>query len=295
MINVVLWLALALMWSSSYAAIKLGVQTIGPMPLVAGRMIIGACIMLAVLRLRGMSLSRDAHAWGVYGLTGLLGSVIPFLLISFGEHHVDSSLAALLMGIAPVATVLMAHLLLSGERLTTRSAAGIVIGVAGLVMLIGPGALSGLGDHLLGQIAIMLAALCYAVSTIYVKAKVKRPPLEMAAGSMLVGAICITAATILVGEPATIAVPSVKSAAAVIYLGVFSTALATLIYFHLIPRLGANRMSQINFAVPVGGALIGVLLLGETIAPSKIMALAVITVAIYLVTTRARSHRVRTV
>lgn len=294
MLNIVLWLALALMWSSSYTAIKMGVETIAPLPLVSGRMIIGLAIMFAVLKLSNMTLSRNGRDWFAYAFSGLMGNTVPFVLISYGEQHVDSALAALLMGIAPVATVLIAHIAVPGEGLTRRSAAGIFTGFTGLVMLVGPGALSGLGSHLVGQIAIVSAALCYAITTIFVKNHAVRPPLEMATGSMLVGTLCICAATVAsfaLGDRAAFSVPSFSSAAAVVYLGVFSTALATLIYFHLVPRIGATRMSQINFAVPVGGALLGVMLLGETIAPSKALALCVIMAAIYLVTTRPGGYR----
>lgn len=298
MLNIVLWLALALMWSSSYTAIKIGVETVAPLPLVSGRMIIGLAIMFAVLKLSNMTLSRNRRDWFAYAFSGLMGNTVPFVLISYGEQHVDSALAALLMGIAPVATVLIAHIAVPGEGLTRRSAAGIVTGFVGLIMLVGSGALSGLGSHLVGQIAIVCAALCYAATTIFVKNYAVRPPLEMATGSMLVGTLCICTATVAsfaLGDRAAFSVPSFSSAAAVVYLGVFSTALATLIYFHLVPRIGATRMSQINFAVPVGGALLGVALLGETIALPKTLALCVIMAAIYLVTSRPGGRRAKTV
>ena len=288
MINVALWLVLALMWSSSFAAIKVAVETIDPMPLVATRMTIGACVMMAVLKLRGLSLSGDRQAWFSYTVTGLLGSVIPFLLISYGETHVDSGLAAILMGISPVWTVLMAHLFLSDESMTMRSAIGVCLGVSGVVLLVGPDALSEIGNHVIGQLCILLAAICYSTNTIFIKSRAKRPPMEMAAGSMLVGAICIIVLTLVFGEPASIEIPATPSLFAAVYLGLFPTALATLIYFYLVPHLGANRMSQVNFAVPVAGALIGVVALGETIEPSTGIALAVIMTAIYLVTSRKR-------
>lgn len=211
---------------------------------------------------------------------------------SYGENHVDSSLAAILMGISPVATVLFAHIMLPDESLNAQSVIGVCIGLVGVALLVGPDALLDLGRELIAQFAIILAAICYSISTIYIKRKATRPPLEMAAGSMLVGAISITFATLAFGEPSKIMMPSSGSLMAVLYLGIFPTALATLIYFFLVPRLGANRMSQVNFAVPVGGALIGVTLLNETLSLSTTIALAIIMVAIYLVTSK-RSSRVK--
>lgn len=284
MANSALWLLLAIIWSSSYGAIKWGIETIGPIPLVAGRMIIGAIIMLAILKFRKHTLASDANAWLTYAVSGLMGSMLPFFLVSYGENHVDGGLAAIMMGIAPVATVLVAPLVLHDEKYTTASILGIVVGVAGLVLLVGPTVLSGVGAHVKGQFSIVGATLCYAFTTIYVRRYATRPPLEMAAGSMLVGALSITLLTLLIEPVSAYETPSVKSLTAMVYLGIFPTAVATLIYFFLIPRLGAIRMSQVNFAVPVGGALMGIFILGETISLTSLLGLFVIMLAIYLVT-----------
>lgn len=289
MVHVILWIVLALMWSSSFAAIKIGIETVDSMPLVAGRMLIGAFVLLVFLKLRGLSLCWTRKSISDYAFTGFVGGVIPFLLITFGEHHVDSGLAALLMGISPVSTVVLAHLILHDETMTTKSVLGVGLGVTGVLILVGPGVLSELGSHVIGQLCIILAALCYSSSTIYIKRVSTRPAMEMAAGSMVVGAVSITAATIALGDPAGITMPSSASLLAVVYLGLFPTALATLIYFYLVPHLGANRMSQVNFVVPVGGAVMGVVLLGETLTPSMGAALAVIMMAIYLVSSRRKA------
>lgn len=291
--DIALWLALAAMWSSSYGVIKLGVETLDPMTLVAGRMVIGAAVILAVLMLRGQRLSTRPRDWTSYLITGMLGSTVPFLLITFGEQTVDSALASILMGVAPMATVLLAALTFADERLTTRVTLGVGLALIGVVTLVGPAALSGLGDDLSGQLAIVGATLCYAAGTIYVKAYVKRPAMEMAAGSMLVGAIVACVIATVWGKGITGVDLSPRSIGAVVYLGLFSTAAANLIYFHLVPRLGATRMSQINFAVPVGGSLIGVGLLGETLAPSQMLALGIISGAVYLVLSAKRQPSVR--
>ncbi len=287
--NILLFLLLAAVWSSSFGAIKIGVETIAPQPLVAGRMIIGAIIMVAILKIRGMNLSKNPSDWIVYAVSGLMGSVIPFFLISYGEIHVDSGLAAIMMGATPVAIVLFAPLVLKDEILTPTSLAGIALGVVGLVFLFGPSALSGIGEHVIGQTSIFLAALCYAFTAIYVRRYAKLPAMEMAAGSMLVGAIAITISTIIIDLPYGIPVPSLNSIAAMVYLGLFSTALANLIYFYLVAEIGATRISQINFAVPIGGALIGIFVLGEALTTSATLALCAIIAAIFLVTSSKTS------
>ena len=186
--DIVFWIVLAALWSSSYTAIKVGVHSLFPVVLVAGRLLIGAMVLYAVLKMSRMNLSWRLDDWKHYAVSGLMGSAIPFLLISYGEQTVDSALASILMGIAPVTTVFMASVVFADESLTRRIVLGLVCGVAGIILLVGPGALTELGGDLPAQLSILAAALCYGVTTIYVRRFVKRPPLEMATGSTIVAA-----------------------------------------------------------------------------------------------------------
>jgi drug/metabolite transporter (DMT)-like permease len=285
--DIALWLALAAMWSSSYAVIKMGVATLEPAALVFGRLLVGSIIIYAVMRWRGLTLSRDPGVWFSYAVTGVLGSAAPFLLITHGERSVDSALASILMGASPVMTLLLAAWLVPQERLTLRTSAGIIGGLAGVAVLVGPAALAGLGAQLGGQLAILAATACYAASTVYIRRAVTRPALEMAAGSMLVATLMMGCVLAVSDADPDLTGLDVSSLGAVLYLGLFSTACANLIYFHLVPRLGATRMSQVNFAVPVGGALLGFLLLGEALTAQRLIALAIIIGSIYLGTSKS--------
>ncbi|WP_018697741.1 DMT family transporter [Amorphus coralli] len=286
--DVGLWLALALMWSSSYTAIKIGVAALDPAVLVAGRLLVGSIVIYAALRMRGMRLSREPAVWVSYAATGLLGSAIPFLLITYGEQSVDSGLAAILMGTVPVVTLLLAAGVVPSERLTARSAIGVAGGFAGVIVLIGPSSLVELGAQLKGQVAIIGATVCYALSTVYIRRFVTRPALEMAAGSLLVATVFMIGIVTVSGAGLSTLKLTPASLGVIVYLGLFSTACANLIYFHLVPRLGATRMAQVNFAVPVGGAALGALLLGESLTAQKLAALFIIVGSVYLGTTRGR-------
>lgn len=289
-VNLALWFLLAAMWSSSYAVIKIAVANLDPSVLVLGRMLVGSLVIYSVLKLRGMALSKDIRDWFSYTATGLLGSALPFLLITYGEQTVDSALASILMGVAPMATLLLAATVVPEEALTLRTTFGVLGGLCGVVVLVGPTALAGIGARLVGQIAIIGATLCYAASTVYIRRFVKRPALEMATGSMIVGTVFMSGVVVLLGADVGEIEPTVRSLGAIIYLGLFSTACANLIYFYLVPRLGATRMSQVNFAVPVGGAFLGVLLLNETVTVQRLAALAIIIASVYIGTTKGTSH-----
>ncbi len=288
--NMLLWITLALIWSSSYLAIKLGIQSIPPLTLVAIRMIIGTSLLLIVLRLYALTLPTDLQSWGILLVSGMMGNIIPFSLISYGEIHINSGLAALLMSIAPVVTVLLAPLIHPDEVLSPKIIAGITIGFLGLIVLIGPDALQGLGQHVTGQLAVFGAALCYAFTTLFARKYAKLPALVMASGSMLIGTVIIIITAFIAEAPLQNDLMLDRSMLAAIYLGLFPTALATLIYFYLVPKIGAARMSQVNFVVPVAGALIGVVFLHEAISPNMIVALVLILLAVFLVTYRGRKN-----
>lgn len=281
--NIILWSLLAFIWGTSYLAIKLAVEDISPLNLVAGRMFIGSLVLLLILRLKSLSLPRDIKSWVILAVSGMFGSVIPFFLISSGEQHVDSGLAALLMGIAPVVTILLAPLAHKQDKLTINSIIGIFLGVAGLVALMGPSALQGFGTHILGQISILSAALCYAFTTLFVRKYAKLPALVMGAGSTLIGAVFIVIIALLFDTPFAALNQASSSWLAVIYLGIFPTAIATWIYFYLVPKLGSARMSQINFAVPLVGSVLGVLFLNEAFGLNAAIALLLIMAAVYFV------------
>ncbi len=282
--NIILWILLALIWSSSFAAIKIGVESISPMALVAGRMAIATILLLIILKIKSLSLPKDIKTWVMFFIIGMAGNVIPFYLINYGEINVGSGLAALLMSITPIATVFLAPLILLDEKYNIRSIFGIIFGVIGLIILVGIDVILGIGENILSQIAIIVAALFYAFTTIFVKRFVTDKPIIMASGSMLVGTITIIIISLAVDQPATYIMPSNVSLAAMIYLGVFPTALATLIYFYLLPKIGASRMSQINFLIPVLGAFIGVFFMQEVLQIGALYALIIILLAIYLVT-----------
>jgi drug/metabolite transporter (DMT)-like permease len=130
------------------------------------------------------------------------------------------------------------------------------------------------------------AALCYAFTTLFTRKYAKLPALVMATGSMLIGTILIVATALIVDAPLQKVLALDRSLLAAIYLGLFPTALATLIYFYLVLKIGAARISQVNFVVPVAGALLGVMFLRETIVPNMIIALVLILIAVFLVTYR---------
>lgn len=288
-IDHVLFFVVAVTWSSSFLFIKIAVVEIGPWTITAGRIVIAAVILAAYLRLAGHALPRDPRAWAKCAFIGLVGNVLPFYLIGYGEQSVDSALAAILMGIMPVATIVLAHLLIPEEPFSARRALGVATGFGGVLVLVGDDALRGFGGAALAQLAIVGGAVCYAISTVFVRRTVTMAGPVMAAGSQIAGATMVVPLAFWFESPLAYR-PSTSALAAVVVLGVFSTAVAMLIYFRLVKQLGAGKMAQVNYLIPVLGAAWGVAFLGERFAPSTLLALAMVLAGIAIVSGRRRAR-----
>ncbi|CAN7406179.1 DMT family transporter [Rhizobium sp. LjRoot254] len=262
--NILLLLALATLWGSSYTFIKVGVETIPPVTLIAVRTLIAASILVSVIKLRGLSLPRDATTWRRFLFQACLNSVIPFTLIAWAEQSVDAGLATILNSTTPIFTFLLTVLIIRHEPVTARKMFGVVAGLAGVCLIIGTEALSGIGDQLPAQFAILLASMAYAGAAIFGRNFKGLDPMMPAAGSMICGAIILIPISLIVDRPWTLT-PSTESIGALLGLSVFSTALAFVIFFRLMQTLGSvGTTAQAYLRVPIGVG-IGVVFLGETV------------------------------
>lgn len=277
---------LALIWSASFLLIKISVGSIGPATLAALRLCIAAAVLGGWLALQRRGLPLHKRALLLYSVVGVPGNALPFALIGWGELHISSAQAAILMGVMPVATFLLAHWFLPSEPMRYVRALGIGLGFCGLFVLVGGSALDGLDGHALGQIAVFAAAICYGGTSVFVRAQPAFQPMQMATGALIAGALVSVPAAFWLEDP-TAMTPTVAALWSALALGVVSTAAAMLLYFRVIGALGAVAFSQLNYLVPVLGGLWGVWLLGETLQLRAFIALALVLIGVYLVRPRA--------
>lgn len=281
---------LATFWGASYSFIKVGVETIPPVTLIAARTVIAGALLLMVMRARGLRLPRDRKLWLRFMIQAGLNSVVPFTLIAWAERTVDAGLATILNSTSPIFTFLLGVLLARQEAVTLRKSLGLLVGLAGICLIVGFEALGGLGRALTAQLAIVFATICYAGAAIFGRGFKGLDPILPAAGSMLCGAAMLVPASLAIDRPWSLA-PSVESMLALIALSVFSTALALTIYFRLLHTLGAvGTTSQAYLRVPIGVA-IGVLFLGETLAATAWIGLVCVVAGVAAMTVPA-SRRV---
>ena len=271
-------LTLSLLWGGSFFFVAVALRALPPFTLVALRVVLAASCLLLVLRLAGLSLPRAPALWPTFLGLGLLNNVIPFSLIVWGQTQIASGLAAVLNATTPLATVLVAHLCTSDERLTANRLAGVLIGLAGVAVMLGPAALGGLGGPLLAQLACLGAALSYACAAVYGRrfARLGVAPFQTAAGQLLASTALLLPTALVIDRPWHLPMPGAEAWAAVACLALLSTALAYVLYFRLLRSAGAVNAQLVTFLVPVSALLLGVLVLGERLAPNQLAGMALI-------------------
>ena len=203
----------------------------------------------------------------------------PFALISWGQERIDSGLAAILMAVMPLTTVVIAHLLTTDEKLTVRKFVGVVFGLFGLIVLMGPKSLLALGEDTVRQLAVAGAACCYGINTLITRALMVHDKRAVAASVMGISAAMMVTATFALSDPWALNVSQASLWSAVL-LGFLHTGLATLLMFVIVARQGASFFSQLNFLVPLFGVGYGALLLGESLGLPAFMALVIILIGV---------------
>jgi drug/metabolite transporter (DMT)-like permease len=289
--ELLLLVVLATLWGGSYTFIKLGVATIPPVTLIAGRTLIAAVLLLVIMAGRDVRMPDDAATWRRFLFQACLNSVIPWTLIAWAERSVDAGLATILNSTSPIFTFFLTLVIAHQDKPSWRKLFGVAAGMAGICLIIGVQALHGFGEQLVAQVAIVVATICYAGGAVFSRGFKGLDPIAPAAGSLLCGAAILLPVSMVAERPWNV-MPSATSLLALAGLAAFSTAIAFVIYFRLIQTLGSvGTTAQAYLRVPIGVAL-GVLLLGERLAPTAWIGLACVVVGVAAMTIPPRKSAV---
>ncbi|MBG0564002.1 DMT family transporter [Actinoplanes sp. NEAU-A11] len=260
------YLALAAIWGTSFLFIKVGVRELHPLWLTFGRVAAGVLILLAVLAVTRDRLPRDARLWGHLMVVALLGVVLPFTLFGFGEQRVSSVLAGIWNAATPLVALPLAVLAFRTERMTVRKAAGLGIGFAGVLVVLGVWRGLG-GSQFTGQLMCFGAAMCYAVAIPYQKKFIAGRAgsgVSMAAAQLLAALAQLTVvAPLLAGPPPNPAGLSTDVVFCVLALGALGTGIAFVLNFQVIRLAGVSTSTSVTYLMPVFATLVGVTILHE--------------------------------
>ena len=291
------WLALVLLsvlWGGSFFFAGVQVKALPPFTIVFLRVFLAAIILNAVVKALGKKLPYDLSAWRAFFGMGLLNNALPFCLVVWGQSHIASGLAAILNATTPISTVIVAHFLTSDEKMTGNRLLGVAIGFLGVVVLIGPDLLKGLGGNVLAQLAVLLATVSYAFAGVYGRrfSRMGFEPIVTATGQVTAAAILLFPLAMFVDAPWTLTMPRWPVWAAAFGSAVFSTAIGYVLYFRILATAGATNLLLVTFLIPVSAIIMGSFGLGEHLEVRQFAGLACIGAGLCAIDGRIFARRV---
>lgn len=284
-------LVCSMLWSTSFLFTKLS-GDINPFVLAAMRGLIGASVLGLWFAVQAKSIRPDNGQWHHWVVLGALNGWIPNVLVAHALTQIGTAPAAMIQASGPLIVAVLSHLLFVDERLTLRRFAGVLVGLAGMGILIGPAALPNSGISPWGVLTMVATALSYASANLYVRSIRHADPSRLALGQQICSAIPATALALVVAGPSAFAaVPD--SAASLLALGIVSTALPILLFIRLIRRAGPTRASMVGYLQPVWTAVLAVLFLNETIGLREFIGGAVVLSGVAIVSLSGRIRPAR--
>lgn len=275
---------LALLWGSAFTLIDIGLAYVPPNTLVFTRMALAVPPLLLLLKLRGEPLPTDAKRWAMLTVLGLLNVVLPFILFYWGMTQISTGLASILNATTPLWGVVAAHFLTADEKATPARVAGVLLGVAGIAVMIGVDALSGMMSGIFAQVACLIATLCYALGSVYGRRSGQSgmTPLTIATGQVLTSAILMLPIMLVTDAPWALPMPGLPFWLSAGATALFSTSLAYYLYFQLVESAGASNSLLVTFLIPIVAILLGVGFLGETFSANQMAGMLLIALGLLL-------------
>ena len=285
------FLGLGFIWGSSYLFIKLAVDDFGTATLVALRLVIGAALLWTVVLVARQTLPRERRMYGHLVVMAVINIMIPFLLITWAEQSVESSLAAILTSPVPLFAIVLSSLFLPDEPMRVNGLLGLLVGFVGVILVVSPG-LTGAGSSLGGQLALLGAAFSYACGAVYARRNVRGlAPMVPAVFQVTFAAIMASTLALLLEHPWT-ATPDAQAIFSIVWLGILGSGVAYLFVFRLFKNWGATRTTLVAYEIPVWGIVLGFLVLGEPVGAQLIAGTALIITGVALVNAKFGRRRV---
>ncbi len=269
---------LSLLWGGSFLCVGIAVQELPVLTIIALRVSLAALVLWGIALFSGHQLPRGRKTWQAFLALGLLNNVIPFGLIVFGQQTIGAGLAAILNATTPLWTVLIAALFLADERFSKQKLFGVLLGLVGVIVMVGPDSLAGISRNLGAQLAVLGATLSYAFASVFGRrfAAAKISPLHTALGQVTASSFILVPLALMIDTPWASALPSQATIFAILGLAVLSTAGGYLLFFNILERAGATNVSLVTLLIPPSAIAMGILFLEEKLQGIHFISLALI-------------------
>ena len=279
------WLLLVLLsvlWGATFFFVAIALQDLPPLTLVFARVALAALILAPIARMLALSWPADLTTWRAYAVLAVFNNMIPFGLIFYGQTRIASALASVLNATTPLFTLIVARIF-AGEALTSAKICGVLLGILGVGVLMGPDALSNNSTSTIGILCVLGAALSYGLATLWMRRLAEVAPLISAEAQLVCSTFMLLPLAALVDRFWELPVPGVTAIAAVLGLAVFSTALAYIVFFRINATAGPTNVMLVTLLIPVTATGLGALVLGERLSLNQIVGALVIASALLVI------------
>jgi drug/metabolite transporter (DMT)-like permease len=272
--------ALSAIWGTAFIGIEIAIRELDVFQVTFGRVIIAFLFLLPFVLYKRYSLPKGTRVWSLLFLSAVLNTAIPFSLINAGQEHITSGMSALMIGFGPFITLLLAHYMTSDEKISKYKLYSVLLGFIGLVMLLGDNILALNILQLQGQGLVLLASLCYVLSSLIIRKIYDIPYLMLS--FLLFGISAFSLLPIVIYFYWDYIFVINDSSLAIIYLGILPTAIASIYRVKMVQEVGVQFMSQVSFLIPIFALIWAWIVLGEIPKYITLLALVIILFGLYI-------------
>jgi drug/metabolite transporter (DMT)-like permease len=266
---------LSVLWGATFFFIAIAVPEIPPFTLVLARVGLAAAVLVPIVYVMGYRLPATPAAWYPFLVQSIINNVIPFTLMVYGQQRIASGLAAVLNATTPLFTLIVARLF-AGEALTPSKLGGVLLGLAGVAVLIGPEALNANAASVIGMLCLLGTSLCYGISALWMRRFRHVPPLVTSASQLTCSTVLLLPLAAFADRFWLLPMPSTPALLAVLGLAVLATALAYIVFFRISASAGPNNVMLVTLLIPITATLLGVLVLKEALTLHQVAGAIVI-------------------
>ena len=281
----VMLITLATVWGGSFLFNAILVAELPVLTIVAIRVTVAALALWGFMYATGRKIPTSLHVWGALLILGVLNNAIPFSLIVQGQTQITSGLASILNATTPLFTIVVAGIFLMDERFSVLRVLGVIVGFSGVILMVGPDALGGLGADFWAQLCALGAAFSYGFASVFGRRfrELRVDPVMVATGQVTMSSLVLWPIALWIDGPQDIVNMSLNAALSMFGLAVLCTSFAYILYFLILERAGATNISLVTFLVPISAIILGVLVLGEQIFIKEIIGMTLIGVGLAII------------
>lgn len=261
------FILLGVVWSSSFLWIKIALQEIGPFTLVGFRVFFGLVAMLAIAAFARSQWPRERATWLMLMLLGITNTAVPFVLISWGEIYIESAVASILNSTTPLFTILIAHYFLYDDKMSLPKVLGLILGFVGVLLLLSKDLIAASHNSVLGQAAVLIASLFYAGSSVFARRTTQDTPASIRVAIPFLAVNLVVWPLAPISDGVRFAMPQLPITwVALLWLGLLGSCAALLMWYYLLHEIGPTRTTLVTYIFPLGGVILGVIFLHESLS-----------------------------